>query len=200
MKNWVVTGSGPRAMLTIARSARAKREVRKIQRELGRSDDYATWSELAARHDEASGTERWRDLEESSLYGYNEIRERHDELYRLYESNDQVGLMHAINEGVHGNIEGIGRPILYARSKVGTKRLIEQYIEIVDLALRSIADADDNVIRKSTLLDFFGRVSRCYGRSALMLSGGGGLIYFHHGVVQALLDHGLLPNVISGST
>lgn len=200
MKNWVVTGSGPRAMLTIARSARAKREVHKIQRELGRSDDYATWSELAARHDEASGTERWRDLEESSLYGYNEIRERHDELYRLYESNDQVGLMHAINEGVHGNIEGIGRPILYARSKVGTKRLIEQYIEIVDLALRSIADADDNVIRKSTLLDFFGRVSRCYGRSALMLSGGGGLIYFHHGVVQTLLDHGLLPNVISGSS
>ena len=187
-------------MLKTALSHRVDAKVRKVQRELARTEDYESWLDLAERHDEVSGFKRWRDLEESSLYGYNEIRERHDELYRLYQSNDQVGLMHAINEGVHGNIEGIGRPILYARSKLGTKRLIEQYIEIVDLSLRSIAEADGNVIKKSTKQEFFNRVSHCYGRSALMLSGGGGLIYFHHGVVQTLSDHGLLPNVISGSS
>jgi predicted acylesterase/phospholipase RssA len=187
-------------MLNIAKSLRSKSEVRKIQQGLAHSDEYKTWLDLANRYDEASGVGRWRNQEESSLYGYREIRERHDELHRLFKADDKTGLMRTLNEGVHGNIEGIGRPILYTRSKIGTKRLIEQYIEIVDLSLRSIAEASESVIPRSTLLEFYDRVSRCYGHSALMLSGGGGLIYFHHGVVQTLIDQGLLPKVISGSS
>jgi predicted acylesterase/phospholipase RssA len=39
-----------------------------------------------------------------------------------------------------------------------------------------------------------------YGRSALLLSGGGGLGIYHMGVVKALLEVGMLPRVISGSS
>ena len=46
----------------------------------------------------------------------------------------------------------------------------------------------------------FRRASDCYGRSALMFSGGGVLGYFHLGVVRALLEHDLLPTVVSGSS
>ena len=38
------------------------------------------------------------------------------------------------------------------------------------------------------------------GRAALMLSGGGAWGHFHIGVVKALLESNLLPNVISGSS
>ncbi|ORC90862.1 uncharacterized protein TM35_000072860 [Trypanosoma theileri] len=39
-----------------------------------------------------------------------------------------------------------------------------------------------------------------YGRSALMLSGGSTLGVYHTGVVRALFDAGLLPDIISGSS
>ncbi|KAH9579977.1 Triacylglycerol lipase [Trypanosoma melophagium] len=41
---------------------------------------------------------------------------------------------------------------------------------------------------------------RSYGRSALMLSGGSTLGVYHTGVVRALFDAGLLPDIISGSS
>jgi NTE family protein len=49
-------------------------------------------------------------------------------------------------------------------------------------------------------LEFFRRASHCFGRSALMLSGGGALGPFHLGVLKALLEQGLLPNIISGAS
>lgn len=39
-----------------------------------------------------------------------------------------------------------------------------------------------------------------YGRSALLLSGGGGLGIHHLGVLRALYEHELLPRIISGSS
>ncbi|NNC55314.1 MAG: DUF3336 domain-containing protein, partial [Pseudomonadales bacterium] len=48
--------------------------------------------------------------------------------------------------------------------------------------------------------DFFHRASLCFGRSALMLSGGGSLGHFHLGVIKALKERDLVPHVISGSS
>ena len=39
-----------------------------------------------------------------------------------------------------------------------------------------------------------------FGRPALMLSGGGTFGIFHNGVIRALLEHDLLPNIISGTS
>jgi NTE family protein len=39
-----------------------------------------------------------------------------------------------------------------------------------------------------------------FGRSALLLSGGATLGFFHLGVVKALFEHGLLPDVLSGAS
>lgn len=39
-----------------------------------------------------------------------------------------------------------------------------------------------------------------YGRSALLLSGGAALGFYHVGVVKALMDNGLLPRVLSGAS
>lgn len=87
---------------------------------------------------------------------------------------------------LHGNLEGIGRPVLYHRAKSGTKHLIESYNALVDESLQVLAAVDHRVISRRKKIDFFRRAAHCYGRSALMLSGGAGLIYFHHGVVQSL--------------
>ncbi|CAK7262512.1 hypothetical protein SEPCBS57363_000101 [Sporothrix epigloea] len=46
----------------------------------------------------------------------------------------------------------------------------------------------------------FKRVYANYGRTALCLSGGASFAYYHFGVVRALLDEDLLPNVITGTS
>ncbi|RLN71997.1 hypothetical protein BBJ28_00024038 [Nothophytophthora sp. Chile5] len=49
-------------------------------------------------------------------------------------------------------------------------------------------------------LAFFSETRHSFGRSALMLSGGGAHGFYHAGVIKALAEHNLLPNVIAGSS
>ncbi|GBG25581.1 Patatin-like phospholipase domain-containing protein AN0408 [Hondaea fermentalgiana] len=49
-------------------------------------------------------------------------------------------------------------------------------------------------------LDFFAETRHSFGRSALLLSGGARMGLYHVGVVKTLLEHRLLPRVISGSS
>jgi len=94
----------------------------------------------------------------------------------------------------------MGSPRLYRQAQYGTKQLVDDYVNKIVESLFFIAEANDSQIPFEEKLDFFRRASHCFGRSALMLSGGAGLIYFHHGVVQTLIDENLLPNVISGAS
>jgi TAG lipase/steryl ester hydrolase/phospholipase A2/LPA acyltransferase len=171
-----------------------------IERKIGAATDYASWQLLAERYDEASGGSRWRTKEDSSLYDNAEIRKRHDRLAKLLKERNYSDLLFTLNEGLHGNLEGIGKPALYQRAKSGTKNLIESYNNLVNESLLAIAGVSNSQISHRKKLDFFRRAAQCYGRSALMLSGGAGLVYFHHGVVQTLLDHDQLPNIVSGAS
>lgn len=165
---------------------------------LERARTWAHWRAAAADFDELAGNDRWRTQEDSSLYDSAELRVRHDRLRELIAAGNVHELLYVLNEGIHGNLCGMGRPVLYNRALSGTKVLIDDYVNAVVEALRVIeASADIPFAEK---IDFFRRASHCYGRSALMLSGGAGLIYFHHGVAQALVDADLLPGVLSGAS
>lgn len=47
---------------------------------------------------------------------------------------------------------------------------------------------------------FLKSIYKNYGRTALCLSGGAGFGYYHLGVVRALLQAGILPTVITGTS
>ena len=49
-------------------------------------------------------------------------------------------------------------------------------------------------------LAFFNETRHAYGRSALLLSGGAYLGFYHVGLVDVLFKDGVLPRVISGSS
>ena len=87
------------------------------------------WSAAAQEHDETSGQKRWRAIDQTSQYDYTQIRLRLDKLRSLRAHHDYQGLLFTLNEGIHGNIDGIGRHSLYSRAKFGTKTLIEQDID-----------------------------------------------------------------------
>ena len=176
------------------------RRLKKLERQMRDAESYEDWLTLAAEHDEATGMKRWREVDQTKLYDYASIRRRLDRLRSLRARHDDVGLLFTLNEGIHGNMGGMGTSKLYEQSKIGTKKLVEDYVdEIVD-ALKYIAELETDEISITDKLDFFYRANHCYGRSALMLSGGGILGFYHLGVVKALLEHGLLPRVISGSS
>jgi predicted acylesterase/phospholipase RssA len=164
------------------------------------AESYEEWFLAAESHDAASGMATWRKEEPSDLYDHAQIRYRLDRLRKYRKQKDWPGLLYALNEGIHGNMGGMGKSLLYRQAKAGTKILIEEYIQEIDDALRLLAELPDEVIPIQQKLDFFYRSNVCYGRSALMLSGGGVLGFLHVGVVTELLRHGLLPRVISGSS
>lgn len=182
---------------TLAVQSKSSKE---LDRDMARASSYAQWYELAQQHDMQSGATQWREALASTLYDYSAIQSRHDKLQQCLADRASAELLYALNEGVHGNMGGMGRPHLYGRAKCGTKQLIEDYVALIAAALEYIHHCPESEISADEKADFFRRASHCYGRSALLLSGGAGLIYFHHGMVQELVDHDLLPNVISGAS
>lgn len=176
------------------------RKLKKLERKMDKSESYQEWCEAAIAHDELSGKKRWRDVDQTTQYDYAQIRLRLDRIRSLRARHDNHGLMFTLNEGIHGNMGGMGRSSLYHQAKFGTKKLIEQYIDEIDDSLRYLAELDSGEIDVQEKIDFFYRANICYGRSALMLSGGGVLGFYHLGVVKTMLEQGLLPRVISGSS
>ena len=176
------------------------RKLKNLQKQMDQATTYEEWSESAQKHDEISGQKRWRGVDKTSQYDYAQVRLRLDKLRYLRARQDYQGLLFTLNEGIHGNLDGMGRHSLYSRAKFGTKTLIEQYVDEVDDSLRFLAELDSDEITTQQKLDFFYRANICFGRSALMLSGGGVLGFYHMGVVKTLLNEGLLPRVISGSS
>lgn len=177
-----------------------KSELRQLEQGMDMAQSYEDWLSAATAHDELTGQAEWRQEEPSDLYDHAQIRYRLDRLRKFRKQKDWSSLLYALNEGIHGNMGGMGKSVLYRQAKSGTKKLIEQYIQEIDDALRLLAELPDDVIPTQQKLDFFYRSNVCYGRSALMLSGGGVLGFLHVGVVTELLRHGLLPRVISGSS
>lgn len=49
-------------------------------------------------------------------------------------------------------------------------------------------------------INLFVEIRQAFGRSALLLSGGGGLGIHHFGVIKTLHSHRLLPRIVSGSS
>ena len=178
----------------------SKSELRQLENDMESATSYEAWLSAAQAHDEATGKAEWRQEEPSELYDHAQIRYRLDRLKKFRKQKDWTGLLYALNEGIHGNMGGMGKSVLYRQAKSGTKVLIEQYIQEIDESLRLLAELPNDVIPTQQKLDFFYRSNVCYGRSALMLSGGGVLGFLHLGVVTELLRHGLLPRVISGSS
>ncbi len=177
-----------------------KKRLKSLEQSMTSAATYDAYRQAALEHDDLSGMADWRDEEHSDLYDHAQIRLRLDRLKSLRARNDYQGLLFALNEGIHGNMGGMGKSVLYRMAKFGTKRLIEEYIAEIDASLRLIAELDETIIPAQQKIEFFYRCNICFGRSALMLSGGGVLGFLHLGVINVLLEQGLLPRVISGSS
>lgn len=173
---------------------------KRIKRKLEAAETYEEWLKYAATQDELTGKAEWKLVEECELYDNEEIKLRLEKLRKERTEGDDEGVLFLLNEGIHGNMGGMGNPKLHTQALSGTKQLIVDYVDEIASALLHIADSNNENISFKEKLDFFHRASLCFGRSALMLSGGGQLGNFHMGVLKALAEVDLIPDVISGAS
>ena len=177
--------------------SRAEREARDA---MLHAADYSTWRSAAEALDRLEGGEEWKQDETSDDYDWRLIRSRLRQV-RTYRQEGQVAkLVHHLRQGLHWNLGNLGNPELYTVTRIGTKRLIADYVKEVCEALEELATLDHPDFTASERLKFFQETAQSYGRSALMLSGGATLGLFHVGVVKALYRENVLPVVMSGSS
>lgn len=167
---------------------------------MAQARSYEDWRAAAEAEDERTGAAAWKAREESRRYDYKVIRRRLEELREVRASGDPQRLLFYLNEGIHGNTGNMGSPALYRVARVGTKDLVTAYSRELAGAIEQLGAVGEDAIPLEEKLAFFRRASHCFGRTALMFSGGGIMGFFHVGVARALLGQGLLPNVLSGSS
>ena len=162
--------------------------------------DYAGWREAAQELDRRDGADAWREEDASDDYDWRLIRSRLRQIRQYRGGNEHAKLIHHLRQGLHWNLGNTGNSQLYTYTRVGTKKLVTDYLREVCEALEFVRDLGERDFPYAEKLRFFQNVALSYGRSALMLSGGATLGLFHVGVVKALFREGLLPTVLSGSS
>ncbi|OZJ03600.1 hypothetical protein BZG36_03693 [Bifiguratus adelaidae] len=115
-------------------------------------------------------------------------------------SPSEVALMleEVLKASLKSNFAGIENSRLYSHSYFGTKKLIETYVEVATESIRAVLETEYLPLQEKHA--FFKNVYKNYGRSALCLSGGGSLGYYHYGVIRALIEQNMLPSVITGTS
>jgi len=177
-----------------------KGTLKQLERAIDKATTYDEWYEASQEHDRLSGADRWKEVDRSPYYDYELIRNRLWQIRQARERNDVNKLVFHLHEGLHGNLGNISNPRLYQHSRVGTKRLIENYLSEVSTALNYLCDGNFKEFGLKEKLDFFETTGQAFGQSCLMLSGGAALGLFHIGVARCLWKQNLLPSVISGSS
>ncbi|KAI9003748.1 hypothetical protein BC832DRAFT_518402, partial [Gaertneriomyces semiglobifer] len=162
--------------------------------------NYDQWAAAGGMLDKLTGKDRWRDDPVSKEYDYQLIQERLQQLRKARQSGDMRAMMFILRSSLSRNIGDIGNPRLYGYTYVGTKHLIEDYIDELIRQLHIICELESSTVSPDEKYDFFINTQKAFGRTALCLSGGGSLALCHIGVCKALYESNLLPRVISGSS
>lgn len=171
-----------------------------LEKAMEEAESYREWKEAALALDELEGKDRWRLDPKYAGYDCHLLRSRVQLFRRLRKQKDYEQLIFRLREELHGNIGNMANPALYQESRVGTKKLVNDYLDEVSASLNLLCDSELESLPPMRKRRFIKRTARGFGRSALMLSGGASLGLFHLGVIKELLSEGVLPRVITGSS
>jgi predicted acylesterase/phospholipase RssA len=174
--------------------------AKKYELVLAEATNYEEWRKAALVLDHLDGHDKWREDPVSSDYDHKLLASRVKLLRKLRRAKDVDRLIFRLREELHGNLGNMANPALYQRARVGTKKLVTDYVGEVCAALDLLCDTDVETLPPMRKRIFLKRAARSFGRSALLLSGGASLGLFHIGVIRELETQGILPRVITGSS
>lgn len=171
---------------------------------LQNAETHEQWETAAQELDALEANDHWKAEAYTGDYNPELIESRLKALDQARVNCDLRSMMHLIRTALSRDLGGMGNIDLYRHSYCGTKKLIERY---VDSALQTIAALVNQSSQKlpdglesKDLLDAVLYARQSFGRSALLLSGGGTFGMTHIGVLKALFAAKLLPRIMSGAS
>lgn len=190
---------------------RGKRQ--RLRLNLSAQTNYPDWLNAAQELDAHLGNDKWKQINEYAYYDHLTINKvvaqlkstRKDAEREIQDSRASVNELPAVEElrslleaCVRNNFGGVENPRMYSEAYSGTKDLVQEYIDEVHACIQLISDSKQ--IDRETKYQHFKHLDTNLGRTALCLSGGATFAYYHFGVVRALLDNGVLPEIITGTS
>lgn len=161
---------------------------------------YEDFCRAASARDDASGAASWRESRESAVFDAPLLREHTDELARLRERRDVAALAPALEEALYRHQGELADPRLYEGARGGTQHQVTRFWEEAEAAIEFLGTPEATGLDPAATRARFERAAHVFGRSALLLSGGASLGFFHVGVMRALFERDLLPTVLSGAS
>jgi len=199
---WNVFRGGDGGLKKISES-REERDARQLlYLQLKEAQNHEEWRKAACELDVLEGNEKWKQETASTEYDFALVQARLKQLDDARISCDVKKMLFLIRTSLTRGLGGMGDLNLYKHSHIGTKVLIEKYIESAQDTLQTLLDLSDKQadLEPRYILDQLLETRQAFGRSALLLSGGGTFGMNHIGVLKALWEEKLLPRIISGSS
>lgn len=165
---------------------------------LSAAKSYEEWKQAALELDESLGLESWKKHSSNAYYDSSSVRKVLASLEQSRLENDAEGVKDVLEVCLRANFAGIESLPLYSQTHLGTKTLIENYVDEVEKSIIYVRETP--LIAPQEKTSFFRRTAKNLGTSALCLSGGGTFGYYHLGVIKALVEARLLPTVITGAS
>ncbi|OTG88335.1 hypothetical protein B9T31_02140 [Acinetobacter sp. ANC 4558] len=181
-------------------NAYKSKRVKLLKQQIQHAQSYEEWKALALKIDEATGAWEWKYDNTSPYFDAAVIASRLNLLKRYKSMQRGKDLMHVLHEGLTYDVANIAHPMLFTATCIGTKIIIEDYIDQVSECLAYIASCECTDISLKEKIKFFTESKVAYGQPAIMFSGGATLGLFHTGVCKALYEQDLMPAVLSGSS
>ncbi|KNZ50432.1 hypothetical protein VP01_442g1 [Puccinia sorghi] len=175
---------------------------------LSTAKSYEEWKQAALQLDESLGLESWKKHSSNAYYDSSSVRKVIASLEQSRLKNDAEGVKDVLEVCLRANFAGIESLPLYSQTHLGTKTVIENYVDEVEKSINYLRETP--LIAPQEKTSFFRRTAKNLGTSALCLSGGGTFGYcecasnspasYHLGVIKALVEARLLPTVITGAS
>ena len=183
----------------------------KLRQALRSVAHYNDWKKAAMDLDAHLGKERWKSSDDYAYYDHITVTTVKEQLKNQrtkaleQQRDDGPGAREAVEHlkglveaSVKNNFFGLENAKLYSETYYGTKHLAQDFIDELCSSLRTILQSPHlNRMEKYSLSQ---HLHTNYGRTALCLSGGASFAWYHFGVVKALLNESLLPDIITGTS
>ncbi|KAH6672465.1 acyl transferase/acyl hydrolase/lysophospholipase [Halenospora varia] len=162
------------------------------------------WQTAAKELDILEDNEAWKHDLASSEYDVELIETRLKQLDDARISCDIKLMMGLVRTALSRDLGGMGSLRLYKHSHIGTKDLIERYIDSTQATIQALVKLGQHSLpdglETKDVLEQVVYARQAFGRSALLLSGGATFGMNHVGVLKALFEAKLLPRIISGAS
>ncbi|KAH0537920.1 hypothetical protein FGG08_005402 [Glutinoglossum americanum] len=188
------------------RAEKLRNESRRriLYAKLKNATTYGDWRFAAEELDIIEGNIVWKADVDSPDYNAALVEARLKQLDDARVSCNVEKMLFLVRTSLTRGLGDMGNIRLYKHSHIGTKDLIERYINSALDTLQALMSYSPGQLPPNLdsrhILNQVLSARQAFGRSALLLSGGATFGMCHVGVIKSLWENNLLPRIISGAS